>query len=80
MTATTPRRATPPGSAALRDVNDRLAGVATPTLPRRPRPRRALHCLETRLCFGCPDDEHRRSGPAFEEQPRRADQTQAVAA
>lgn len=41
-------------------------------LPRRSRPQRAVHCLATLTCMGCPDAEHRRSGPAFEEQPRRA--------
>lgn len=71
MTAT-PRRALPGGRTALRDVNDQLAGVATPTLPRRSRPQRAVHCLTTNLCFGCPDDEHRRTGPEFEQAPRRA--------
>ena len=72
MTATAPRRALPGGRTALRDANDQLARVARPAHPRRPRPQRAVHCLTTNLCFGCPDDEHQRTGPEFEQTPRRA--------
>lgn len=82
MTATTPRRAitcddyeTAHGQ-ALRHNSQCEDGLHARQyripLPRRSRPRRAVHCLTTSLCFGCPDDEHRRTGPAYEQTPRRA--------
>ena len=82
MTVTTPRRAItcfscPDGFVERYDLRGMFPGdphdaAPAEALPRRPRPQRAVHCLTTNLCFGCPDDEHQRSGPAFEQQPRRA--------
>ena len=60
-----------PGGYALHDAgHDRLPREA---LPRRSsRPQRAVHCLTTHTCMGCPDDEHQRTWAEFEQAPRRA--------
>lgn len=80
MMTAAPRRRYALATASILDLLDDELGIDLDTiLPRRSRPQRAVHCLTTHTCMGCPDDEHQRTWAEFEQAPRRAEDAPCAA-